>query len=140
MDDSILKAFGSLVTIVAVLGVILFFLKKYSKKMKKNKPDSINLEIVSKIALQPKTYLFIVKAGDKTLLVGANDHSISNIADLSEPQHDNRLPAQKSINYLNKSLVNTTQNHAPAKNIKQKETVDTDLSFGSFIKTAFKKN
>jgi flagellar biosynthetic protein FliO len=133
--DPIMNTFFSLFLIVAVLGFVLFIVKRYAIKMKKNKPDGMEMEVVSRIALQQKTHLFIVKAGNKKLLIGSNEHSINTLADLTEekpiPQgipvnKNTKIPAQRAI----QKFKNQTQSE---------NAIIDNLSFKKFLTQTFRK-
>lgn len=140
-EESILKAFLTLGVVVAALGIVLYVIKKYASKAKKA-TGGMNIQVVSKISLQPKTHLFIVNAGKKTLLLGATDHGVNTLADLT----DNPDPAgaielaQKDIQQTagdtitNGFKVNHLKKAAPVANIES-----DSLSFSSFLKSTFKK-
>jgi len=114
--------------VIALLTVILVIIKKLARKgFGKNK--DINLNIISKIALTPKSYLFVVKASEKTLLIGANDTNVSLISELSTQQ---------------KNITNSTINNFPAKlkeNPSQRPTNNNQnpTSFSAFLQSQFKK-
>ncbi len=114
--------------VIALLTIILIITKKLARKgFGKNK--DINLNIISKIALTPKSYLFVVKASEKTLLIGANDTNVSLISELSTQQKNN---------------TNSTINNFPAK-IKENQIKQTSnnnqnpTSFSAFLQSQFKK-
>ncbi|HPI19535.1 MAG TPA: flagellar biosynthetic protein FliO [Candidatus Kapabacteria bacterium] len=114
--------------VIALLTIILIITKKLARKgFGKNK--NIDLNIISKIALTPKSYLFIVKASEKTLLIGANDTNVSLISE---------LPTQQ------KNITNSTINNFPAKlkenPIKQTSNNNQNpTSFSAFLQSQFKK-
>ena len=128
-DASILKAFATLVSVVAGLAGLLMLVKKYAKKGKKI-VNQIDLHVISKISLQPKSHLYLVKAGENTLLLGVTDHNINTLADLTE---NNQKSVQLPIN-PSKIRINHSQDTNLTKDF------ENSLSFGSFIKSAFRKN
>ena len=129
-----INTFFSLILVVAALGVVLFIVKRYALKAKRMKPDGMGLEVVSRIALQPKTHIYIVKAGKKKLLIGANEHSINTLADLTE--------------YKTTQTLAKMQKGIPAKEavrkFKQQSTKpqpdENSLSFRNFLNQAFRKS
>ena len=131
-----LNAFLNLGFVVLVLGLALYFLKRMNKK-KKNFKGQPDLQIVSKLSLQAKNHLYIVKADDKTLLIGATDHNITTLADLSDRSIEN-------INLMNKLnsqetllLKNSKTKTLPKQKIE--ENPSNSLSFKTFLKSAFTK-
>jgi flagellar biogenesis protein FliO len=127
MDGSIIKAFLTLIGSVAVLGLILYLVKKAGLKMKKNN-SGYNLEILSKLTLQPKSHIFVIKAESKTLMVGVSEKSINLISDLSDSNVINSklLPAQK-------------QEKNNSNSVNQKSNDIDDLSFKAFLRSTLLK-
>lgn len=127
-ESALLKSFLSLVLLVAVLGIILLFIKRLAKKTRLKKQNS-ELSILTRMSLSPKAHLYIVQAENKKLLLGVTDHHVSLVHDYSKP---NQLP----------DLINKDDSTAiPKEMLKQKpiKSDDESLSFGNFLKTAFKK-
>ncbi|NLO20300.1 MAG: FliO/MopB family protein [Ignavibacteria bacterium] len=114
--------------VIILLTVILFVSKKLARKgFGKNK--DLNLSIVSKIALTPKSYLFVVKASEKTLLIGANDTNVSLISDISNEQKSSNISSMKNYTAKNTdTLIQTT-----------KGTNNVPTSFSAFLQSQFKK-
>ena len=127
MDGSIIKAFLTLFGSVAVLGLLLYLVKKAGLKVKKNN-GGYNLEILSKLTLQPKTHIFIIKAESKTLMVGVSERSINLISDLTENNQNNTklLPTQKQDNII------------PNPKVSKVNDID-DLSFKAFLRSTLLK-
>ncbi len=128
-DASLMKAFATLAGVVGFLGLILFVLKKVIKKNKKIE-NQIDLQIISKISLQPKSHIYLIKAGEQTLLVGATDHNINTLADLS--------PNERPIPSFTSETKRPSRIQTPQAELTQ--DLENSLSFGSFIKSAFKRS
>lgn len=152
MEESILQAFFSMGIVVVALLLILYLLKKYSKKRKLNSGE-LGIEIVSKTSILPKSHLFVIKAENRTLLIGAGDAGVSLIADLTEEQSNARIGRTASDQYKLPTSVNniamtrqaqkqeadlTKIKRIPSKPKTRKE-LEQSLSFGSFLKSAFKR-
>lgn len=129
-DGNILRAFTTLGIIVSLFGVLLWIIKKYTGKTRKNS-SGIEMEIISKITLQPKNQLFVVKAGSKTLLLGVSEKNISSLADLSES-----VPEKPNFDTV---LKQTQQNKIPAKSNVDNIT-ENDLSFRKFLMSTLSKS
>lgn len=54
----------------------------FAKKLSEDK----YIKILSRVAIGPKQYLYLVKVEEKCILLGVTDHSISKIADLEYEQ------------------------------------------------------
>jgi len=129
IDPNILNAFLTLMGSVAILGIILFLMKKYTLKFK-NKSIENNIEVISKLNLSPKNSLWTVKFQNKVLLLGVSEKSINLISEVSntysvEDKTDLKLKSKiQPIVQSNKQTVNTND----------------DLSFKEFLKSAVFKN
>lgn len=133
MEELLIKSFSTLILAALGLGLILFFLKK---KLGKNidKSSAINMKVVSRLNLAPKSSLQIIKIGEKNLLIGVTDKEINLISDLSEkPQIKPASQNAEQFHALVKNFAKTPQKK------KIKEDFDDDLSFGAFIKSAFSR-
>ncbi len=156
MDGTILKAFLSLSVIVIALVAILMMLKRYSKKNNLTKNNNHNIQILSKTSLSSKSHIILVKADNKTLLLGVSDNGINLISDLTK----NSIPNTKSLSDNYKSIYG--QNNSALSTNKQKqaellkrqvksqlnnqkhnelteEDFNKSLSFSTFLKSAFSK-
>lgn len=128
MDSNILNAFLTLMGSVAILGIILFMMKKLTLKFKKS--SSINgIEVLSKLNLSPKNALWTIKIQNRILLLGVSEKSINLLAELSNSNLQN-----EKYELSNKKSTSTNIN----KNI---DDLSSELSFKEFLKNAvFKSN
>lgn len=128
-----IKAFFTLGIAVAVIAMVLYLVKRIV--IKKNiTTNGVELKVLSRISLQPKTHLFLVKADEKTLLIGATDHNVNLISDLTEdPTFNDTISLED----------NRTLRHDLAKQMQTEEKaildLEQNLSFSAFLKSAFKK-
>ncbi len=133
MDDTMIKAFFTLGIAVAVIALVLYFVKRLVIKKNINS-GGVELKVLSRISLQPKTHLYLVKADEKTLLIGATDHNINLISDLSEDPTFHGAISLEDNKSLRKDLVKQMQTDE-----KAKMEIEQNLSFSAFLKSAFKK-
>ncbi len=153
MEQPILQAFFSMGIVVIALLAILYFLKKYAKN-RKIKTGELDIKIISKTSILPKSHLFVIKAEDRTLLIGAGDAGISLIADLTEQPIAERAYKSSADQYklptsVNKIAMdrlaqkkdtdNTKIRKMPQPKPLTREELEKSLSFGSFLKSAFKR-
>lgn len=146
MDAGFLKAFFSIVAVVAMFGAILFALKKYLKRRTAASGD-IDIKVVSKVALHQKSFLCVVKVGMRTLLVGVSDNNVSLISDVSdefyEPDSIPQNPSQADLESIARSAIlkKRIKQQPPQRN---QTTIpvhaDDSTSFGAYLKTAFKRS
>ncbi len=125
MDGTILNTFFTLIAAVAIMGVFFFFVKRYASKIR-HSSSQIELNVLSKISLQPKSHLFVVKAGSRILLLGVADKGIAPIADLTgKIDADPPSPTPAKTVSTEKAGNNAVPND--------------DLSFKAFIKTVLSR-
>jgi flagellar biosynthetic protein FliO len=133
-DSALYKTFFTLLIAVGGLGGILFLLKRFATRGRSN-DSSVDLKVISKLTLQPKNSIFVVKAGERTLLLGASDRNISTLADLTDGKSGKTSDEDHDI-ALNKHL-NPSQLQALAR--KQPKPKSEDLSFATFLKSTLGK-
>ncbi len=136
MDTNILQSFGIMLLAVCILAMVLFILKKISKRQN-DKNFGFDLNVISKISLQPKNHLFVVKAANKILVLGVSDNNISILTEL-EPNFDEELQ-NKSPEALKDTVLSKISSSNNKKNISQvgnNKMQELDLSFMKFIKSS----
>ncbi|MCX6155808.1 MAG: flagellar biosynthetic protein FliO [Candidatus Kapabacteria bacterium] len=129
------KAFLTLIISVAAIAGLLYAIKKFAKKARKTE-NSIELSVISKISLNSKSHIYAVKAGHKTLLIGATDHNI-NI--LSEINPDRR---STNISSLGENSEVVTFDKVLKNKVKKLDKIiisQPNVNFGSFLKAMIKK-
>lgn len=129
-EDSMIKAFLTLAGSVGIIALLFYILKKYAKKVKNTK-NAVELEVLSRINLSPKSHLYVVKAGSKTLLLGATDSNVSILSDLND---------KNSSDDFDFSGADSEELKRFAANAKPAGKSDDSLSFSAFLKSAFKGN
>ncbi len=121
-----------LVSFVVIIGIYLL-IRKYAGKMNAVKAGSDNMEILAKMSLPPKSYLYVVKAGNKKLLLGVTEKSIATLAELDS---ENAVISQNED--IPETFANVDiQNMVPKVEIGKYEK---ELGFPSFVKSIFNKN
>jgi flagellar biogenesis protein FliO len=142
-DGNILNGFLTMGLIVLALGFILMMVKKYAKKSGKFS-GGMNFNIVSKISLQPKTHIFVIEVAGRKLLIGTTEHNISALADLTDSGgessfDDNLNTAFAGIKTQAQAAKLKIKNKTPQTIALPPEINEDSLSFGSFLKSTFKK-
>lgn len=120
-DQSILNTFITLGIAVALIGFALYLVRKYSQSSKILSGE-LEMRVISKLSLSPKNHIYAVKVADKTLLLGVSEKNINTLAELDVTQ---KLKPS--------DLKKFDESDFPSEN-------PSDLSFKSFLKSAFKKN
>lgn len=103
MDGSILNS----LLILAACIVILFGISNYLKKINKNRSGNLaeyEGKILSRIPLMKNTFLYIVKIGNRTFLLGASDKSVNLISELKSSVNE-----ITSSDFPNPSYTNNTK-------------------------------
>ena len=139
-EEGMMKAFLTLGICVLFLGGILLIVKKYAKKTKKLK-NGFDLEVISRTSLNQKNHLYVVKAGEKTLLIGVSDHNINTLSDLTEEKHLNPANIQnKSVHQASRPSGKLNGIHKEIENKNKIENLEDfdDVNFGNYLKSIFK--
>lgn len=113
-DSQLYTSFFTLMGIVAFLGVLYLFVKRYAKS--KSALKGMNIKVHERIAIFPKGHLIITEIAGKFYLLGATEQNINILKELELDE----IP--QDVQKLKIS------------NIKDPE----DLSFKSFIKSTIK--
>ncbi len=132
MDSSILNSLLILSACVIVLFGISNYLKKINKKNLGNLGDYEG-KILSRIPLMKNSFLYIVKIGNRTFLLGASDKSVSLISELKPNQSE-----VGAAEFPNHSYATTTKKVQTIEEVQNNNP--NDLSFRAFLKSAFSKN
>lgn len=130
MDGSILNS----LLILSACIVVLFGISNYLKKINKNRIGNLGEyegKILSKIPLMKNAFLYIVRIGNRTFLLGASDKSVNLISELKPSQIENAIS-----DFPNPSYASTNKK---VQTIEETQS-QNDLSFRSFLKSAFSKN
>lgn len=113
-DSQLYSSFFTLMGIVAFLGVLYLFVKRYAKS--KTALKGMNIKIHERVAVFPKGHLIITEIGGKYYLLGATEQSINILKELDIDE----VPDETQK--LNISAIRDPE----------------DLSFKSFIKSTIK--
>lgn len=150
MESSILNTFLTLSAVVGLFGFILFLLKKYQKKRNPFGKGNF-IQVLGRTSLQPKTSIFLVQAGSRTLLIGVTDSNINTLADLTDDANDDDINSNSLYNKVPNSILDNfkknkisdislqnDKSHTNNLNTLQLSSED-DTSFSAFLKSAFRK-
>ncbi len=81
IDENLLHAFLTLMLCVLGLGIVLFIVKRYSATIAPHK-QTVDMKILGRLPLQKAT-IYTIQAGERTLIIGTTDHSITTLADIT---------------------------------------------------------
>jgi len=122
LDINILNAFFTMMGSVVLLGILLFVIKKFFIKVQNLNNDN-KIDILSRVNLNNKNSLFIIKIQNKHLLIGSTEKNVNLIAELDISENTQlHKPKNKEIN----KDFNKVNNK--------------DLTFKAFLNSAFSKN
>jgi flagellar biogenesis protein FliO len=142
-DASIMNSSVIMALIVGVLILILMLVKKmFPSANKKGSP--VSMQIVSKMTLQPRVNMYMVKVGQRTLLIGVAEKNISLLSDLSQQRTAGQNP-KSSLAGIDSDLIGNfyEQPESPGQSQispKQDASTDESLSIGAFLQSIFKKS
>ena len=131
MDANIIQSFIILFVAVLILAGFLFLIKKNANKRSQNK-IGINMKVISKISLQAKHHIFVVKVAEKVLVVGVSENNMNVLTEL-DPEFVKSIENKSQEKIKNEvfSKINTSKN-------TEKNDAEMDLSFLNFIKSSLK--
>jgi len=116
IDETLLRAFLTLLLCVAGLAVVLFIVKRYSSKISPQR-STLELKAIGRLPLH-KGAVYAIQVENRTLHIGATEHSINLITDITNEQSPILPPIPQSEDTHSLAIDPTTS-----------------LSFGSFIQS-----
>ncbi|MDR0927910.1 MAG: flagellar biosynthetic protein FliO [Ignavibacteria bacterium] len=134
MDANILQSFGVLILAVGVIAGVMVLIKKITAQRLEAK-TTINLNVISKITLQPKNHLFVVKVAEKLLVLGVTDNNINILTELDP---DDSIVSQVANPKTQATAAAAILNKVAAAP-KRADNTTTNLSFMNFVKSAIGK-
>lgn len=138
MDATLLKAFFTLAAIVAVLCVVLVFVRRYAAgQITRN--AGTQFRVIGQLALQPKKQVYLLLVADRLLIVGAADQSMTTLAEITDPDTIAALVEQRisapALPLFRKRTNGATDPSSDSADINTGRA----LSFSEFIKSLGKK-
>ncbi len=90
-----------LLLIIALLGGVLWFVKKYSYQARSSESLGIDINVLSSKMILPKKYVSIVKIKDRLLVLGVSDGSINLLKEFEvSPGDEISLNTSNKENFL----------------------------------------
>lgn len=84
METTLLKAFLTLTALVAALGAVLYVVRRYTA-VQLTQHTGAQFRVIGQLALQQKRQIYLLLVADKILVVGAADHSITTLSEITDP-------------------------------------------------------
>ena len=135
MDSNMIQTFVVLLAAVGIIVVIMLLIKKITMKRMENRA-TVNLNVITKITLQPKNHLFVVRAANKLLVLGVTDNSINILTEL-EPDFEKTITDKPNDPNVTDVILNKVINSK----LKPDPIINNaDLSFKNFIKSSIGLN
>lgn len=126
--NPIYNAFLTMTISISVIIFILLALKKYSLKVRTLNND-LDMKIIAKLNLPPKSFLYIIQAGNKKILLGVAEKSITKLAELDDDMQI--INQEEGVEQVFDNINNL---------IPDMKKYKANLSFSSFVKSVFSKN
>lgn len=77
-----------LLLIIALLGGVLWFIKKYSYQNRLSPVLGVDIKVLSSKMILPKKYISVIKVKDKLLVLGISDSSINLLKEFETSPED----------------------------------------------------
>lgn len=135
METTLLKAFFTLLALVAALGGVLYVVRRYTAKQLAHHAG-VQFRVLGQLALQQRKHIYLLLVADKVLVVGAAEQSMTTLAEITDPATiaaliEAKTPAA-SLSSLWSSTKNTDASSPASPLAKQPESI---LSFSEFLKS-----
>jgi len=78
----VIKMLLPIIVILGSLSLALFYLKKKQFIVGQNKSDAFDLKVLHTRSIMPKKYISMVRLGDKVLVLGLSDNSVTLLKEL----------------------------------------------------------
>lgn len=126
--NPIYNAFLTMIISISVIIFILLALKKYSLKVRTLNND-LDLKIIAKLTLPPKSFLYVVQAGNKKILLGVAEKGMTKLAELNDDMEI--IKQEEGVDQVFDNINDL---------IPDMKQYKSNLSFSSFVKSVFSKN
>lgn len=137
IENPMLETFAILAAAVALLGIVLFLVKRYVAKVN-NGTGVEQIKVISKVNLMPKNQIFIIEVNNKKLLIGVSEKNINLLKDLSENETPHNPIDLSKLNPKQKELLKKRMIEAKKERLQSYKTeAEPDLSFSAFLKDKF---
>jgi flagellar biogenesis protein FliO len=98
MDWVVVKSLLSLVAVLALMGAMVFVLRKYAFKGQLSNSSVVDIDLLGHRMLGPKRGIYVVKAMNKVLVVGVTEGGMSSLGEIDDEsilrQIDDRMTGQ----------------------------------------------
>lgn len=85
MEDSLLRAFGALAFVAVVLFGVLVVLRRYTAQ-KFLHGDKSQFRLLGQLTLRPRQSIGLLLVGEKIVVVGMTEHTITPLTEITDPQ------------------------------------------------------
>jgi flagellar biosynthetic protein FliO len=89
MGGMAIKVIGSVAVLIGILYFGMHVMRSFSGKANAGGLRSDAISVLQKRHIAPKKAIYIVKVGDRTMVIGVTDSQISHLADLSQDELQN---------------------------------------------------
>lgn len=138
MDATLLKAFLTLTAVVAVLAVVLLYVRRYAAGQITAKSGG-QFRVIGQIALQPRKQVYLLMVADRILVVGAAEQGMTTLAEITDPEVIAALVEARTALPATRLSLFSRQNNPPA-GADAPTQPGAPLSFAQFLKAIGKKD
>lgn len=139
METTLLKAFLTLAALVGVLGAALYVVRRYAA-VRLSHHTGAQFRVIGQLSLQQKKQIYLLLVADTILVVGAADHSITTLSEITDPATVAALIEAKtpsaSLSSLWAQPKEATVSSPPSLPAERPQSI---LSFSEFLKSFRKK-
>ncbi len=97
----IIRMILPLLLIIALLGGVLWFVKKYSYQARSTESLGIDVNVLSSKMILPKKYVAVVKVKDRLLVLGVSDGSINLLKEFEvSPEDEISFKSSNKENFI----------------------------------------
>ena len=134
-DASLINSSLIMLLVAGVLALLLFFIKRSANNRIRN-GNGVQMQVVSKLTLQPKVNLYVVKTGGRMIMLGVSDKNVSLLGDLV-PSRDKAV----ELSALQQETLGINQSGQIVKTKPTEQKANSEsLSFASFLMSIFKRH
>ncbi|MDD2890357.1 MAG: flagellar biosynthetic protein FliO [bacterium] len=127
-SSMIFRALGSLIVVIAIMFVIIWFLRKFSSKnglLGKSGGEKI-INVIAKSALNSKQAIYVVEVPERILILGVSGDNINILSEIKEPSTIKSLKEGSKEGIFAQYLKGFTLRGRSAPNVKNNASQLTD--------------
>jgi flagellar biosynthetic protein FliO len=88
MDWILIRTLLSLVAVLGLMFAVAWIVRRIGRPAARNGNSGVSIDLMSRRTLQPKASVAVIRVMDRLFLVGATEHSVQLIAEVSAAPDD----------------------------------------------------